>query len=104
MLLIDALQIQNPKMSREDKELFHEWILEQWLNNHPNDFDYETQETGKIIYKIDKGDEVNLFTNKDDIQYYAEHVFSDDPDAMDFLQYTPDISTEDIITATLSKR
>ena len=100
MFLIEALQIQPPKMSREDKQLFHEHILEQWLNSHPNDFDYETQETGKIIYKIDKGDEVSLFTNRDDIQYYAEHVFSENPDAMDFLEYTPDISTEDIITAT----
>ena len=98
--LIDALQIQEPKMSREDKELFHEWILEQWLNDHPKDFPYDVQETGKIIYKIDKGDEAYLFNNWANNRQYAEFVFADDPDHMDFLQYTPDISTEDIITAT----
>ena len=87
MLLIDALQIQPPKMSREDKQLFHEHILEQWLNNHPNEFDYETQETGKIIYKIDKGDEMYLFNHRDDIRYYSELVFAEEPDAMDFLEY-----------------
>ncbi len=100
MYLLDALQIQHPKMSREDKELFHEWILDKWLNDYPQDFPSDSQETGKIIYSLDKGDESYLFENHHHTRHYAELVFGEDMDAMDFLQYTPDISTEDIITAT----
>lgn len=100
MYLLDALQMQPPSYSREDKELFHEHILEQWISGHHRDFPYDAQETGKIIYAIEKGEEAYFFRDNEYTAPYAELVFDPEPDHMDFLHWTPDISTEDIITAT----
>ena len=97
MLLVDALQIQHPKMSKEDKELFHEWILPTWLKDHSRDFPYDVQETGKIIYQLDKGDEADFFSGDNDIRAYAEVVFEPNSDMLEFYEWMPDHEEEDLI-------
>tara|TARA_R110002020_G_scaffold103416_3_gene242152 strand:+ start:9423 stop:10466 length:1044 start_codon:yes stop_codon:yes gene_type:complete len=100
MYLIDALQIQDHRnWAQEDKKLFHEHILEQWLNGYPKNFPHDSQKTGKIFVQFDKGDEAYFFNDLNNSRDIAEHVFGDyeEADHLDLLDRTPDIPDEDLI-------